>query len=113
MSNSTMSQLQKEIDDLRMPVMQLSHIVLSRVFEKSELPNLQKSDAPTPVPPVMSSAETVLQLRELAVRYAHLSRLCADQRAAEEFDGLSAELADAAQRIEALFSIRGADRHDA
>jgi hypothetical protein len=45
-SNSTMSQLQKEIDDLRVLVMQLSHIVLSRVFEKAELPNFQKSDAP-------------------------------------------------------------------
>ena len=98
MSNSTISHLQKENDELRQLAMQLSHIVLHNVFETTGLPKL-----PSEVPAAMSPAETVLRLRQLAVRYAHLSRSCADRQTAEELDSLSIELAEAAQRMESAF----------
>jgi hypothetical protein len=97
-SNSTISQLQKENGDLRTLVVQLSHIVLKNVLEKTGLPKLPNSEA------AMAPTEIVVRLRELAVRYARLRRLCADPGTAEELDSLSVEIAEAAQRMESLFS---------
>ena len=104
MSNSTNSQLQKENKELRNLVMLLSHIAVTGVFEKTDLPRLPRSDTPAPLPAAMSPFETAQRLREVAVRYAHLSRLCTDRQTVEELEGVSAGLAEAAQRIEAAFS---------
>jgi hypothetical protein len=105
-SNSAISQLQKKNEELRDLVMLLSHIALNGVFEKTELPKLPRNDAPAPLPTAMSPVETVQRLREVAVRYAHLSRLCTDRQTAEQLDSLSAGLAEAAQGIESAFSVR-------
>jgi hypothetical protein len=50
----------------------------------------------------MSPTEIAPRLRDVATRCAHLSRECADGHIGQEFESLSVELADVAERLEAL-----------
>jgi hypothetical protein len=109
MANTTIAQLRTENDDLRKLVIKLGSIVLRNVLEQTELPKPHRLDPPPLLPAALSPNETVLRLRELAVRYAHMSRLCVDRPTAEELDSLSVELAEAAQRMEALFAVPWTD----
>jgi hypothetical protein len=45
------------------------------------------------------------QLRQLALRCAHLANSCSDRNVANELEGVSAELAEQAQKLDGLFDL--------
>jgi hypothetical protein len=104
MARSTCDRLRREKEDLRDLVVQLSTIVLRNLVEQKRLPRLYSGAAPPALPPAMSPTEIVPRLREAAMRCAHLSRERADSRIRREFESLSVELADVAERLEALIA---------
>jgi hypothetical protein len=95
-------QLRTERDGFRDLVVRLSTIVLRNLVEQKRLPKLYSGEASPPLPESMSLTEIALRLREAAIRCAHLSRERADSPIGQEFESLSVELADVAQRLEAL-----------
>jgi hypothetical protein len=99
--DSTITQLRKENEDLRQLVLQLSKIVIRSLMDYGR-------DMPPPA--AMSPTEIVPHLRELAIRCAHLSRESADRRSAQELESVSVELADAAERLAAVFAIGRSER---
>jgi hypothetical protein len=44
------------------------------------------------------------RLRQIAIKCAHLSDNCADKNTANELEGVSAELAQTAQKLDDLFN---------
>jgi hypothetical protein len=55
----------------------------------------------------MSPSEMVLHLRDAAMLCAQISRASDDSRIGREFESLSIELADVAQRLSTLFADPG------
>jgi hypothetical protein len=106
----TIAQLRKENDDLRLLLMRLSKIVLRIVVEQASLPTLHDSKVPLQLPVELSPGEIVAALRELAVRAAQLSRNSSDGRTSQTLESLGVEFAVAAEDIEALFRVPGADQ---
>ena len=104
MAHSTCDQLRREKNDLRELVVQLSTIILRSLVEQRQLPKLYSSEAPPLLPQAMSPTEIPSRLREAATRCAHLSRDCTDSNIGQEFESLSVELADVAERLEALIA---------
>jgi hypothetical protein len=45
------------------------------------------------------------QLRQLALRCSHLANNCSDKATANELEGVSAELAEQAQKLDGLFDL--------
>jgi hypothetical protein len=74
------------------------------VWTGRALQELYSGEASPPLPQAMSLTEIAQRLREVAIRCAHQSRERADSPIGQEFESLSVELADVAQRLEALIS---------
>jgi hypothetical protein len=104
MVDATRDQLRKQNDRLRNLVVQLSSIILNVAEQQvGPKPHSETSLSSGSLAPV----DIAPRLRDLAMFYTRLSRENDDSGAAEKLEGLSAELADAAERVAAFFSIRG------
>jgi DNA-binding CsgD family transcriptional regulator len=99
----TFDQLRRERDGFRDLIVQLSTIILRNVVEQKRSPKLYSGEA-SPLPQPMSLTEIAPGLREAAIRYAHLSRERPDSPIGQEFETLSVELADVAERLETLIA---------
>jgi hypothetical protein len=111
-TDSTTDQLRKENNDLRDLVVQLSNIILRNVVgETRALPQLHSRQNLSSPPSTMSPIEIVPRMREVALLCAHLSRDSRpDSETARELESLGVELADAAERLAAIFFIPDGDR---
>jgi hypothetical protein len=111
-TSSSEAQLRKENDELRKLIVQLgittlravreSGALLWTVLERRSLRTLPSAMA-SPLPEEIAPSEMVLYLRDAALQYIRLSRASADSRTAQQFEALSLELADVAQRLKILF----------
>jgi hypothetical protein len=104
MVHSAWEQLRRERDGFRDLVVQLCTIILRNLVEQRPLPRLYNADTPPLPRQEMSPTEIAPRLREVATRCAHLSRDSADRNIGREFESLGVELADVAERLEALFA---------
>jgi hypothetical protein len=104
-AKSTIARLRKENDDLRDLVVRLSNLVLRSVIVGWGLPQPRESQELPPVPAAMASIEIIPRLREAALHCAQVSRECTDAHTARELEGLSVELADAAEGLQAAFAV--------
>jgi hypothetical protein len=104
MVDSTRDRLRKQNDRLRNLVVQLSSIILN-VAEQQVRPKPHRETSLSSGS--LSPADIAPRLRDLAMLYTRLSRENDDSGAAEKLEGLGAELADAAERVGAIFSMRG------
>jgi DNA-binding CsgD family transcriptional regulator len=100
----TYDQLRRERDGFRDLVVQLSTILLTNVVEQKRLPKLSSGETSTQPSQAVSLTEIAPRLREAAIRYAHLSRERPDNPIGQEFETLSVELADVAERLETLIA---------
>ncbi len=100
MANSKIAELQKENNDLRRFVIQLSKIIISNVVEQRGALDIRGKEAAPRLLVAMSPDELAPLLREVSLYCAHASRDSLDDRAAQELESLSVELADEAQKLE-------------
>jgi hypothetical protein len=108
--NSLTALLQKENNYLHGLVTQLSQIILRSVTEHSALPpQLQNAEVPSATRAALSAIEIIARLREAAVFCARASRESADNQNSQKLESLSVELADAAQRLAAVFVVTAED----
>ena len=112
MADSTIAQLQKENNDLRDLVVQLSNIILRNVVGATRaLSQLHSRQNLSSSPSTMSPIEIVPRLRDVALLCAHLSRDShPNSETARELESLGVELADVAERLAAIFFIPDGDR---
>jgi len=104
MVDTTRDQLRNENDRLCNLVVQLSSIILD-VAEQQVRPKPHSETSLSSGS--LSPVDIAPRLRDLAMLYTRLSRENDDSGAADRLEGLSAELADAAERIGAIFAIQG------
>ena len=105
MMDSTITQLRREIDELRDLVVQLSNMILRIVVQQRAVPQLHSRQQLPSSTVTLSPTEIVPQLRETALLCARVSRENANSETARELESLSIELADAARRLAAVFAI--------
>jgi hypothetical protein len=103
LANSKIAELQREINDLRQLVIKLSKIIIRNVVDQRGILDNRSKEAAQLLLVAMTPDEIAPLLRDVSLHRAHASRECGDDHAAQELEGLSVELADAAQNLEALF----------
>jgi hypothetical protein len=101
-TNSKIAELQKENNDLRHLVIQLSKLLVRIVVAQRGVLDICSKEAAQRLLEAMSPDEIAPLLREVSLHCAHASRDCLDDRPAQELEDLSVELADEAQKLEAL-----------
>jgi hypothetical protein len=109
LANSKIAELQKENNDLRQLVIQLSKIIIRNVVDQRGVLDIRSEEAAPRLLVAMRPDEISPLLRELSLHCAHASRECRDDRTAQELEGLSVELADTAQKLEAQLLARRSD----
>jgi hypothetical protein len=107
----TEAQLRRQNDELRKLVFDLAAMIVRTVAERRALlrtalerrPELANV-ADLKLRKNISPSELVTQLHDTGMRCAHLSHTVSDPGMAREFESFGAELADLAQRLEAVLA---------
>jgi hypothetical protein len=108
--HSKIAELGRENSGLRHLVIQLSKIIIRNVVDQRGVLDVRTKEAAQRLLVATMPDEVAPLLREVSLHCAHASRDCFDDRTARELEGLSVELADAAQNVETLFLAPRSDR---
>ena len=102
MANSKIAELQKENNDLRQLVIQLGQIIFRNVVDRTGISVIHSEEAAPRLLVAMPPDEIAPLLREVSLHCVHACRDRRNDCSAQELEALSIELADEAQKLEAL-----------
>jgi hypothetical protein len=100
--NSKTEKLEKENNNLRQLVIQLSKIIIRNVVDERGVLDSRSKEATRRLLIAITPDEIAPLLREVSLHCVHASREALDDRVAQELEGLSVELADAAQNLQTV-----------
>jgi hypothetical protein len=103
LKKSKTAALQKENNDLRQLVIQLGKVIIRNVVDQRGVLDIHSKEAAPRLLVATTPDEICPLLREVSLHCAQASRESRDDRIAQELEGLSVELADAAQKLETQF----------
>jgi hypothetical protein len=102
-AQSKIAELRSENSGLRRLVIHLSKMIIRDIADQGGVSGLRSKEVAPRLLVAIMPDEVVPLLREASLYCAHASRDSLDGRTAQELEGISVELADAAQNLETLF----------
>ena len=102
MAKSKITELRKEISDLRQLAIQLGQVIFRNIIDRGGVSNIRGEETAPRLLVAIPIGEIAALLREVSLHCIHASRDLRGEGAALEFEALGVELADEAQKLEAL-----------